>query len=147
MSYIDPPESRGPRRGRPAHHGEPVTVVSISMDPGTLRDIDEFALRNGRSRSAFVRWVLMSYIRMKRAADAEKDADFDAPKLDDPTHGGRFDPALIGADPPGPWACPKSGCMASGINPDEPDIIHTPIVAGWLVCHQCGTPRPVVSDD
>jgi len=142
MSYEDPPNSRGPRRGRPVGHREPVTVVSISMDPQTLRDIDEESLHSQRSRSAFVRWVLASYIQLRRderatvAAEREEAASFD------PTHGGRFDPELIGADPPGPWACPKPGCRASGEDPEHPEIIHTPIVAGWLECHQCGTPRP-----
>jgi len=133
MSYIDPPESRGPGRGRPAGYREPVTVVSISMDPATLRDIDEYALRNGRSRSAFVRWVLMSYIKLKRDRDAEKAASFDEPEFD-PTHGGRFDPSLIGL---GTWECVACAEADDAV----PPTLNQRVVTGWLNCPGCKTPR------
>ena len=124
MSLDDDPKPAPVRRGRPPGTGEPVTVVSVSMDPSTLRQIDKAALKNGRTRSAWVRWVLMSYIRLKREREAEKAAEFEPAPEFDRTHGGRFDPALNS----GPaWAC--RGCKMDRI------------VAGWLFCPGCGATR------
>ena len=54
----DIPRQRKPGAGRKPGFSEPVTIVSVSMDPSTLRQIDREALTAGRSRSAFVRWAL-----------------------------------------------------------------------------------------
>ena len=113
------PRRRAPGGGRKPGYSEPVTVVSISMDPSTLRQIDREALRAGRSRSAFVRWAL----RRICAELLQKREDVRLPPLKDPTHGGRFDPAL--SDGPD-WTCSACECKT---------------VAGWLVCPACGAPR------
>jgi len=122
----DPPR-RKPGGGRKSGLYEPVTVVSISMHPEQLRAIDREALQSNRSRSAFVRWILRDacHALQSRREDAVPP---------DPTHGGKFNPDLIGGEP---WGCPTPGCVAH-----DPAGLHCSIVSGWLECHQCGAPRP-----
>ena len=59
----DPPRQRKPGAGRKPGLSEPVTIVSVSMDPSTLRQIDREAVTCGRTRSAFVRWALRKTLR------------------------------------------------------------------------------------
>ena len=52
----------GNRRGRPQGYAEPVTIMTVSLDPSTLRLVNEAAKNAGRSRSSWVRGVLMDFI-------------------------------------------------------------------------------------
>ena len=117
----DEPRRRRPGGGRKPGYAEPVTVVSISMDPGTLRQIDREALRAGRSRSAFVRWSLRR--TCAELLQKREDKRLSPPEDFDRTHGGRFNPAQ--SDGP-EWTC--QGCNMDRIN------------AGWLSCPGCGAP-------
>jgi len=138
-SPVAPPGA--PRRGRPPGWSPPVTIVTISLDPATLRDIDEYAVKSGRTRSAFVRGVMRNYIASRRA-ESHDDSDLDTwggvvkDAETDRTHGGRFDPSLIGgAD----WPC--VACEAETVDhPDGP--ANSRVVSGWIVCPGCATPRP-----
>jgi len=140
MSYEDPPDhSGGRRRGRPARRGDPVTVVSISMNGSLLAEIDEERSRGThRGRSSWVRWVLRSYIRLKRREREEKSAYADSTaeyeRDFDPTHGGRFDPSLIGQ---GTWEC--AACAAA--DDAVPATLNQRVVTGWKACPGCKTPR------
>lgn len=143
MSYADPPDhSGGRRRGRPTRRGDPVTVVSISMNGSLLAEIDEERRNYGgthRGRSSWVRWVLRSYIRLKKNERAEKSA-YEASRDEydrnfDPTHGGRFDPSLIGL---GTWSC---AACAEATKDDPLGVSNAKVVSGWLACPGCNTPR------
>jgi len=143
MSYEDPPDhSGGRRRGRPARHGDPVTVVSISMNGSLLAEIDDERRNYGgthRGRSSWVRWVLRSYIRLKKNERAEKSAYADSTAEYErsfaPTHGGRFDPSLIGQ---GTWEC---AACAEATKDDPLGPSNQRVVTGWLACPGCETPR------
>jgi len=144
MTRTDPPDnSGGRRRGRPARRGDPVTVVSISMNGSLLAEIDDERRNYGgthRGRSSWVRWVLRSYIRLKqrereeRSAYAIEQAELDA-ELADPTHGGRFDPSLIGQ---GTWEC---AACAEATKDDPRGLSNQRVVTGWINCPGCKTPR------
>lgn len=146
----DPPRRR-PGGGRKPGLYEPVTIVSLSMPPELLRLIDTAAAQARRSRSSFCRWVLRarcselqqerddrpsdynrSYVLPEHmSAEAEADAYVASlPPLEDPTHGGRFDPSLIGV---GTWTC--ATCSA------EDPTLNAKVVSGWLNCPGCKTPR------
>jgi len=113
----------GNRRGRPHGYAEPVTIMTVSLDPSTKRLIDEAAKNAGRSRSSWVRGVLMDFIAAKLKEAAEVDL---MPEDEgyDPTHGGRFRVAWIES---GSWECPN--CK-------------TQPVGGWLECPGCKLTRP-----
>tara|TARA_Y100000310_G_C20674455_1_gene812148 strand:+ start:2289 stop:2765 length:477 start_codon:yes stop_codon:yes gene_type:complete len=122
----------GRRRGRPARPGDPVTVVSISCPASLLAAIDEerrnYSTHRG-NRSSWVRWVLRSYIKLKKREREEKSAFAEVDSFlkgidEDPTHGGLFDPAQAGK---GTWDCPACDCP--------------PQVTGWKYCPGCNHPR------
>jgi len=125
------PPAYGSRRGRPHGHTEPVTIMTISLAPATLRDIDKWALKANRTRSAFVRDVMRRYIRMRE--EDEEPLAYEPPE--DPTHGGRFNPELIGGEP---WNC--LAC-AEATKDDEHGLSNQAVVSGWVVCPGCKTPR------
>jgi predicted transcriptional regulator len=108
--------------------------MTISLAPATLRDIDEWALKANRTRSAFVRDVMRRYIRL-RVEDEEALAE-DEEALADPTHGGRFNPDLIGGEP---WECVA---CAEATKDDKLGLSNQHVVSGWIVCPGCKTPRP-----
>jgi len=102
----------GNRRGRPQGYAEPVTIVSISLDPSTLRLIDKAALKSNRTRSAFVRGVLLKHIAEE---DRRLEPTWSSDEVD-PTRGGTFNPAWISSPP---WQCPscidqRDGALNSG---------------------------------
>jgi len=128
---------RRPGGGRKPGLYEPVTVVSISMPPELLRIIDRESFQANRSRSSFCRWVLRARCgELEQQRDDRPAAYNESYVVEDPTHGGRFNPALIGgAD----WAC--LACeAATADHPDGP--ANTRVVSGWLICPGCKTPRP-----
>jgi len=137
MTYADRKDREGipgNRRGRPHGYSPPVTIMTVSLDPSTLRLIDESAAKAGRSRSAFVRTILMDHIGARMKADAEAEAigvDPITGDLLDPTHGGRFRPDWKTTPS---WNCPH--CAEVG-RPHAP-------VGGWLFCPhpECKKPRP-----
>jgi len=109
----------GNRRGRPQGYAEPVTIVSISLDPSTLRLIDKAALKSNRTRSAFVRGVLLMHIAEQDSRDPDTGNTYSATwstEEADPTRGGTFNPAWITSPP---WQCPhcieeRDGALNAG---------------------------------
>ena len=133
----DLPRRRKPGGGRKPGYSEPVTVVSISMDPSTLRQIDREALRAGRSRSAFVRWALRrtcARLFQKREDERFAPEPLASPEFFDRTHGGRFDPDREGE----PWTCEPCAAATCPADPHGPP---GKLLAGWLVCPGCGFAR------
>jgi len=122
----DTPRQRKPGAGRKPGSSEPVTIVSISMDPSTLRQIDREATRAGRTRSAFVRYLVRRGVL--EIIEKRERATPNLPPLEDPTHGGRFDPALADGRE---WLCPTPPCGGA-----------PSLSGGWLYCPRCGVERP-----
>jgi len=137
----DAPRQRKPGGGRKPGYHEPVTIVSISMHPEQLRAIDREALQSNRSRSAFVRWILRARcLELEQGRDdrrIERETYDERGELRDPTHGGRFDPALKHGER---WSCPTCA-EATKDDPAGPSC--QTVVAGWIVCPGCKTPRPL----
>jgi len=128
---------RRPGGGRKPGLYEPVTIVSVSMPPELLRIIDREAFQSNRSRSSFCRWVLRARCgELEQQRDDRPPAYRESYVLDDPTHGGRFNPELIGGEP---WDC---HACAEATKDDELGLSNQKVVSGWLICPGCKTPRP-----
>jgi len=138
----------GTRRGRPPGHANPVTIMTVSLDPSTLALISEWALKANRTRSAFVRGVMLQYIGNKQAETkeaiteakelAEIEAELAAADAD-PTLGGMFNPEWSITDP---WYCSASKDCASLQFDDGNGPSGRRNVGGWIFCPACKNKRP-----
>ena len=149
----------GTRRGRPPGQSAPVTIMTVSLDPSTLSLINEWALKANRTRSGFVRGVLLQYIGGKQAEAEEADAKAAAETVEaiaeakeladiraeleaadaDPTHGGLFNPEWSTTDA---WFCTASKDCASLQYDDAKGPSGRRNVGGWIFCPACKNKRP-----
>jgi len=145
----------GTRRGRPPGQSAPVTIMTVSLDPSTLALINEWALKANRTRSGFVRGVMLQYIGRKQAETKEAIAEAAAKEEEakeladiraeleaadaDPTHGGMFNPDWSTT---GAWFCTATKDCASLQYDDGEGPSGRRNVGGWIFCPACKTQRP-----